>query len=97
MCHGIYNGLVAGSGSSSTGDTFGSYVYYGTAGVGSGEVVQDGFGAQWDVGNWSGAQYFKIIGNGGVSTVIDDPDGKKVTIQGTLIRDSIFGYYINVN
>lgn len=90
--NGIYNGLVAGSGSSSTGDTFGSYVYYGTAGVGSGMVIQDGFGAQWDVGLWNGG-YSKIIGNGGVSTIIDDPNGKKVTMFCIEAPENLFQDY----
>ncbi|CAG0965438.1 MAG: hypothetical protein HND27_03890 [Bacteroidetes bacterium] len=86
----ILNGLVAGSGGSVTGVTNGLYVYYTTPGVGQAEVLQDGFGAQWLVGYWSGTQYRKIIGNGTVSTIIKDLNNEYVVLNCIETPENLF-------
>ncbi len=78
--NGILNYLLAGCGSSATAVTTSQYMYYTTGGVGQAAVMQDAFGAQWLAGAWDGFQYLKITGNGGVATIIDDPNGEKVTM-----------------
>lgn len=63
------NALVAGSGGVTIGTTTGLYAQYTTGAAGQGVLIQDAFGAQWNVGHWTGAAYRKIIGNGTVSTL----------------------------
>ncbi len=90
---GVLNGLVAGSGSSSTGNTTASFHYYDTFGVGQAQIMSDAFGAQWNAGYWDGIQYYKIVGNGTVSTVIDSPNGEKVTMFCTESPENLFEDY----
>jgi hypothetical protein len=63
------NALAAGSGGVTVGTTTGLYAQYTTGAAGQGVLIQDAFGAQWNVGHWTGAAYRKIIGNGSVSTL----------------------------
>ncbi len=91
--NGTYNGLVAGSGSSSCGITTGLYGYYSTGGVGEAALYQDAFGAQWNVGYWSGGAYFKIIGNGSVSTIVKNPQGEEVTMFCVEAPENLFQDY----
>ncbi|MEZ4807763.1 MAG: hypothetical protein R2815_09905 [Flavobacteriales bacterium] len=72
--------LATGSGGAFTGLATGSYHYTLAPGVAQGQLIQDAFAAQWNVGYWSGAQYFKIIGNGIVSTVVRNPENQRVTM-----------------
>ncbi len=76
------NTLAAGSGAAFTGTTTGIYAYYTTAGDGQGLLIQDAYGAQWNVGAWWGAGggYFKIIGNGSVSTIVKDLNDEPVVM-----------------
>lgn len=69
----------AGSGGAFTGFSTASYHYYTTGGIGQAALMQDGFGAQWNVGYWN-LGYFKIIGTGGVATVVKDNTGDRVVL-----------------
>ncbi len=85
--------LNNGSGGAFTGLTTAVYGRYQTGGVGSGAVFQDNFAQQWDIGYWSGAQYYKIIGTGAVSTVVDGLDGEKVVMHCTETPENLFEDY----
>lgn len=80
--NGIYNGLVTGSGISAVGFNTAVYGYVDDpAGAVQGALYQDFWGAQWNVGHWTGAAYRKILGTGTVSTIVDDLDGEKVILN----------------
>jgi hypothetical protein len=74
------NYLAGGSGGAFTGTTTGVYAYYTAAGVGRAMYAADNFSQFWNVGYWSGAAYYKIIGTGAVSTVVKDTADRLVTM-----------------
>ncbi len=71
--------LVEGSGGAFSAWDVSIYGFYQSPGIGSGMILQDDFGAQWDVGSWN-LLYYKIIGNGLVSTVVRDLDEQRVVM-----------------
>jgi hypothetical protein len=73
--------LTAGSGLAGNGETTGIYSYFTTAGAGQGVLIQDAFGAQWNVGYYNGITYRKIVGNGNVSTIVKDVNGNRVLLN----------------
>ena len=76
----VTNYLAAGSGGAFTGLTTGVYGYFTTGGVGQAGLFADAFTAQWRVGHWSGALYYKIIGPGLVSTIVKDTEDQPVVM-----------------
>lgn len=86
------NYLVAGSGGAFTGYEFGSYHYNTTPGNGAGVLIQDAFGAQWDVGAFN-LGYFKIIGPGLVSTVVKDMEEQSVVMVCPEAPEALFQDY----
>lgn len=91
--NGIPNALVAGSGGSFSGVVTGLYTFYSTPGIGDGIVVQDNFGAQWQVGHWSGLAYYKIIGVGLVSTIVKDTNEENVVLVCPEAPEAVFQDY----
>lgn len=85
--------LNAGSGGAFTGTTTGVYGRFLTGGAGQGAIFQDSFAAQWNVGYWSGAQYYKIIGNGAVSTVVSGLNNDKVVMHCPEAPENLFQDY----
>lgn len=88
-----FNALVAGSGSAATGVTTAAYFWYTTGGVGQAQIVQDAFGAQWQVGAWTGAVYRKIVGTGSVSTVVKDLNNEGVMLNCIEAPEHLFQDY----
>ncbi|RZJ34338.1 MAG: hypothetical protein EOO51_10050 [Flavobacterium sp.] len=82
--------LNAGSGGAFTGTTSALYGRFLTGGVGEAATFQDSFAAQWLVGYWSGAQYYKIIGNGAVSTIVDGLNNDKVVMHCPETPENLF-------
>ncbi|MBF6608174.1 MAG: hypothetical protein ITG00_05505 [Flavobacterium sp.] len=81
--------LIDGTGGSFNGITTALFAYYTTPNVGSGIVIQDAFYQQWDLGAWDG-MYYKIIGTGTVSTVVNDLNNDKVVMQCTETPEGLF-------
>ena len=69
-----------GTGASLKGFDTGVGSIFTTGGIGRAYYGQDNFGAFWNIGYWSGTAYFKIIGNGMVSTVVKDVNEKPVVM-----------------
>lgn len=63
------NGLGTGSGGAFNGVSTGATAFYTTGGAGTCFYGADGFGASWSFGQWTGAAYRKVTGNGTVSTI----------------------------
>lgn len=89
------NGLLAGSAVSAQAFSTCVYGVFSTFGAGQGALYQDPFGAQWNVGGWTGAAYFKIIGTGGVGTIIDNLEDEKVTMICPEAPENLFMDYGN--
>ncbi len=87
------NYLTAGSGGAFTGFSTGLYGYVTSAGNAQGMILQDSFSAQWNAGYWNGTAYYKIIGNGTVSTVVKDTDGNSVVMHCTETPENLFEDY----
>lgn len=87
------NIMDTGSGGAFTGNTQAIYGINFAAGAGQVLLGQDGFGAQWSVGHWTGAAYRKILGNGTVSTIVDDLDGNKVVMNCPETPENLFMDY----
>lgn len=72
--------LNTGSGGAFTGEATGVYSFY-TAAVGDGMIIHDDYGSQWNIGGWDAFNgYYKIIGPGIVSTVVQDLEENKVLL-----------------
>jgi hypothetical protein len=84
--------LVGGSGGAFSGWDVGIYGFYESPDVGSGMILQDDFTAQWDVGRWNPV-YYKIIGNGLVSTVVRDLDEQRVVMVCPEAPEALFQDY----
>lgn len=84
--------LVDGSGGAFTGFETGSYHYNSTAGDGEGALMQDAFGAQWNVGAYAGL-YYKIIGNGLVATLVKDLEERSVVMVCPEAPEALFQDY----
>lgn len=78
--NGVMNGLVLGSGGAFSGYDVGIYSFVSTPSTGWGAIFQDNFGAQWNIGGWNGSSYYKIIGDGLVSTTVRDLNEEKVVM-----------------
>ncbi len=91
--NGIWNGLVAGSGGSFSGVATGSFHYFSTGAAGQGIIIQDAFGAQWNVGHWTGAAYRKILGPGTVSTIVKDLNDEYVVMNCPESPENLFQDY----
>ena len=63
------NGLPTGSGGAFNGVSTGATAFYTTGGAGTSFYGADAFGASWSFGQWTGAAYRKVTGNGTVSTI----------------------------
>lgn len=87
------NIMDTGSGGAFTGNTQAIYGINFAAGAGQVLLGQDSFGAQWSVGHWTGAAYRKILGNGTVSTIVDDLDGNKVVMNCPETPENLFMDY----
>ncbi len=87
------NGLGGGSGGAFTANTTASTHFYTTAGVGEAIYAQDGFGANWRVGYWTGAAYRKIIGTGSVSTIVKDLNDEYVVMNCPEAPENLFMDY----
>ncbi len=87
--------VVGGSGAAFTGTTTGVYSYYTTGGDGQGMLIQDAFGAQWNIGAWwtAGGGYYKIVGNGLVSTVVKDLNEENVVMVCPETPEALFQDY----
>jgi len=87
--------LTAGSGGSFTGFDTGVYGFITTGGEGQGMLLQDDFLAQWNVGYFDAAtlSYYKIIGDGTVSTTVKDTNGNKVVMHCTETPENLFEDY----
>lgn len=72
--------LVNGSGLAATGTETGAFHYFTSPGVGQGTLIQDAYGAQWNVGYYNGISYYKIVGNGLVSTIVKDLEEQPVLL-----------------
>ncbi len=70
---------AVGAGGAFIGWTQGLFVKYNSNGVGQGIHIEDNFGGAWNVGAWNGVTN-KIIGTGGVATVVKDLEGNNVTL-----------------
>lgn len=64
--------------------------YFTTGGVGRCYYGQENFGAFWNIGYWSGTTYYKIIGNGSVSTVVKDVNEKPVVMACPEAPENLF-------
>lgn len=91
---GLYN-LDTGSGGAFTGRRTGVYSYYTSPGDGEGVLIQDGYGAQWNVGAYDivSGGYFKIIGDGTISTLVQDLNNQKVVMHATETPSGLFEDY----
>lgn len=87
------NGYPTGSGGAFNGDETALTAFYTTAGLGEAIGAQDGFGATWQVGAWTGGGYRKIIGTGTVSTIVEDLDGNRVVMNCPEAPENLFMDY----
>ncbi|MCW5898727.1 MAG: hypothetical protein KIT10_05600 [Flavobacteriales bacterium] len=81
--------MPAGSGGAFTGFTTSTYHFYTTGGVGQAALMQDAFGAQWNVGLWNPG-YWKILGTGLVGTVVKDLEDRSVALICPEAPDALF-------
>ncbi len=87
------NIMDTGSGGAFTGNIQAIYGINLAPGVGQVLLGQDNSGAQWSVGHWTGTAYRKILGNGTVSTIVDDLDGNKVVMNCPETPENLFMDY----
>lgn len=85
--------LALGSGGAFVANTTGVFSKFNTAGAGQGMTIQDNYGAQWTVGAWDGASYYKIAGTGAVSTVVKDLEDKPVIMTAPEAPEILFEDY----
>jgi len=84
--------LTSGSGGAFTGNT-GIYGYSTAPGIGEVALFQDIADSQWNIGHWDGFGYYKIIGDGAVSTTVKDLNGQKVVMHCTETPENLFEDY----
>ena len=87
--------LTGGSGGAFSGLDTGIYGFISTGNEGQGMLLQDDFSAQWNVGYFDAAtlSYYKIIGDGTVSTTVKDANGNKVVMHCTETPENLFEDY----
>ncbi|HRN99220.1 MAG TPA: hypothetical protein PLA69_07915, partial [Flavobacterium sp.] len=84
--------LVDGSGGAFTGYDTGIYGFVSSPGDAQALLLQDDFGAQWNAGYFDTFtfSYYKILGDGSVSTTVRDTNGNKVVMHCTETPESLF-------
>ncbi|SCY82983.1 hypothetical protein [Flavobacterium caeni] len=87
--------LTAGSGGSFSGLYTGVFGFVSSITIdpSSGGLFQDEFDNQWDVAHWDGFGYYKIIGPGAVSTIVEDINNQKVVMHCTETPENLFEDY----
>lgn len=85
--------LTDGSGGAFTGSRAAIYGYSTAALISSGLLIHDPYGNQWDVGHWSGSDYYKILGPGLVSTVVKDLNEEDVILVAPEAPEALFQDY----
>jgi len=86
---------AAGAGGAFTGDVNGAFAKFNNAGTAQALLLQDNFGAQWQVGYYDAAitTYRKIEGTGSVNTVVKDIDGNRVVLSAPEAPENLFEDY----
>lgn len=87
--------LTLGSGGAFSGYDTAIYGFISTGNEGQGMLLQDDFGAQWNAGYFDAGTlaYYKIIGDGTVSTTVKDTNGNKVVMHCTETPENLFEDY----
>lgn len=79
-----------GSGLSSVGYNIGVFTTTDSPYAVTGVLIQDIINAQWNVGEWTGSAYRKIIGPGSVNTVVKDINDKNVLLSAPEAPENLF-------